>query len=624
MRRLLVGIFCFASTLAHGQGDEVRSVHDSIAWEVSLPQMTVTSDLVAPFATGNIRTEIAMDPSANQLQELLQDLPSVYFKNYGNQQLSTISFRGTSASHTNVLWHGLSVNPAGLGQTDFSTWPVWLINDVTALPGSSGALYGSGAIGGSIHLDEIASKDTTKLAVILQQGSFGYQMGGLKANYRIGNIQLGTRIYGSQIDNDFEVTPTRLGRTIHQTNASVSSWGVKQSASFQYKSHAYTADLLYTINDREIQPTIVNLSDRNTLLTENLRIAANHQFVGEKYRTYTSVGYFMDETRYNISDITPASQWSLIHRSNWELTTKLLLQSGLSLSKASIESTNLANEAQQLSIEPFAHLAWYIKPNWEVTTSARYTMVDGQHSGVIPSVGTSYLIFKNAGSLNLKANWSGGYRYPTLNDRYWNPGGNPNLNAESSHQSELTLEYKRRLMRAQITAYQIKSTDWIIWSPESSGIWRPDNLRDVQNRGIEATVQSVNLLGKFKINTMMTSSYTLTSINKDLRDVYEGNQLPYTPNWLIHLNNKIQLAHFSVSIEQHFTSLRYTTVDNFDAYSLPAFYLLDSRIAYHYHFGTCHYQIAIEGKNLLNTYYELQQNLAMPGTNTQYSLQITF
>ncbi|MEM7297360.1 MAG: TonB-dependent receptor, partial [Bacteroidota bacterium] len=35
---------------------------------------------------------------------------TIHFKNYGNQQLSTIAFRGTSASQTNVIWNGLQVN----------------------------------------------------------------------------------------------------------------------------------------------------------------------------------------------------------------------------------------------------------------------------------------------------------------------------------------------------------------------------------------------------------------------------------------------------------------------------------------------------------------------------------
>ena len=40
---------------------------------------------------------------------------------YKRQTLSTVAFRGTSPSHTQVTWNGMRINNPMLGMTDFST-----------------------------------------------------------------------------------------------------------------------------------------------------------------------------------------------------------------------------------------------------------------------------------------------------------------------------------------------------------------------------------------------------------------------------------------------------------------------------------------------------------------------
>ena len=47
----------------------------------------------------------------------------IFVKNYGRATLSTVAFRGTSASHTQVTWNGMRINSPMLGTVDFSTIP---------------------------------------------------------------------------------------------------------------------------------------------------------------------------------------------------------------------------------------------------------------------------------------------------------------------------------------------------------------------------------------------------------------------------------------------------------------------------------------------------------------------
>ena len=75
-------------------------------------------------------------------------------------------------------------------------------------------------------------------------------------------------------------------------------------------------------------------------------------------------------------------------------------------------------------------------------SSLRQEWFNGEAVPFIPSVGASYDFTK---AIKAKAKISRNYRIPTLNDRFWNPGGNPDLQAESGWSQEATLEYKREL-----------------------------------------------------------------------------------------------------------------------------------------------------------------------------------
>ena len=117
--------------------------------EVSVYGLPVTS-----YATGSKVVQIKSGEEVTTLSDKLIDETSFYLKTYGNNQLSTITIRGTTASQTAVLWNGININSPTLGQTDFSLIPLFLFDDVSVQYGTGSALYGSDAIGGSIMIGQ--------------------------------------------------------------------------------------------------------------------------------------------------------------------------------------------------------------------------------------------------------------------------------------------------------------------------------------------------------------------------------------------------------------------------------------------------------------------------------------
>ena len=88
-------------------------------------------EALKPLVARKLDTLVLQSKSTSSLSDLLIQHSPVFIKTYGPGGTSTASFRGTTASHTLVLWNGFQLNAPSLGQVDFSTIPVFLADDVS-------------------------------------------------------------------------------------------------------------------------------------------------------------------------------------------------------------------------------------------------------------------------------------------------------------------------------------------------------------------------------------------------------------------------------------------------------------------------------------------------------------
>ena len=87
--------------------------------------------------------------------DLIRYNSSIYLKEYGKGGTSSVSFRGTSASNTAVVWNGININSINNGQTGFNSLTVSLNDAIDVRKGGGSIEYGSGAIGGTVHLNDV-------------------------------------------------------------------------------------------------------------------------------------------------------------------------------------------------------------------------------------------------------------------------------------------------------------------------------------------------------------------------------------------------------------------------------------------------------------------------------------
>src|SRR5210317_1328629 len=90
----------------------------------------------AGMKQSHVDSTVLQNKAILSLSELLSENTSVFIKNHGRGALATASFRGTSASHTQVTWNGISINSPMTGMTDFSLIPVYVVDEVNLKHGT--------------------------------------------------------------------------------------------------------------------------------------------------------------------------------------------------------------------------------------------------------------------------------------------------------------------------------------------------------------------------------------------------------------------------------------------------------------------------------------------------------
>ena len=138
------------------------------------------------------------------ISELLTSYSPVFMKSYGRGSTATASFRGTAPSHTQVFWNGMKLNSPMRGDVDFSLFPVYFLDDVSLLHGGSSLQSGSGALGGSVLINNKPDwTDRLSVRYVQTLESFSTAKEYLNVGFGNGRIQLKTRLFSDQSKNDF-------------------------------------------------------------------------------------------------------------------------------------------------------------------------------------------------------------------------------------------------------------------------------------------------------------------------------------------------------------------------------------------------------------------------------------
>jgi vitamin B12 transporter len=582
---------------------------------------------------------LALSQSAGQnVGDLLMNQTGIYFRQYGSGMLASPAFRGTGANHTAVLWNGLNINSLTLGQSDFSTLPVFANENLNIQYGSASALYGSDAIGGTINL---SSQPTWNqgLSLDFQQvmGSFGLFSSTANLGFSNRKLETKTRLYYSETANNFPFQNLTLAGkpTERQNNAAYKYYGILQELNYRFAQNRYiSVKAWYNFRNLAIQPTMSANQDLGNFTQQqdaNLRLMADYYDNSELGFFNFKIAYLYDNLLYNRSDQTATHRLVGQIQYDKKLRENLDFQAGITSQQIFTQVDNYAQNHHENRTDLFAFLAYKPLKMWNLSLNLRQAFVSGFSAPLAPSLGSNWQIFKKEKSnLSLKNLVSRNYRIPTLNDRFWELVGNPNLRPESGWSAEIGLVYQYKSAKihweSEITHYQMWINDWILWQPRSDNLWSPQNRRKVHAQGIEIN-QNLHWSGK-KLQAKIGLSYAYTrSINQnDPEPNFENKQLPYTPFHRVAINANFIYQTWWLAVNWHYTGLRYETLDNLQGLltSVPAFQILNFSAGKSFKIEKHQIHITLKINNLTNNQYQNYIFRAMPGINYQFSVGYRF
>ena len=657
MKRLLIilSILFALSVTALAQNDTIY------LQSVEVMSSYVSNKVSKETMERKIDTAIIKRLKTVSLSQLLIQHSPVFIKTYGPGSTASASFRGTTASHTLVLWNGIQLNSPTLGEVDFSTIPVFFTDEVSLQWGSKTSAN-SGGLGGVVN---VANKQKFNEGLILDvrqtYGSFNTWGSYLTLGYSAKNIIVRLKAYRNSSDNDFTYTniATIPHQEMKQKNADFVDYGFMPEMQVRFKNSLLSLVSWNQFSHRnypQIMPNVFN-NTKEYADTDFSRNVISYKYYWNSGRVEVKSAHFYEVQDYFLESYTsngkPVTQNNSLNKSNvfrqivdlqqdlyktWKLYAKIQYDG------ESVESSYYIGKKNRNLLSFYAAVDGNICEDLNLRLTLRNDIIgrdvtpvasknvapENTVSEKMKSEGffpTATLIYKVpfVKGLSFNAGYSHNYRNPTLNDLYWNPGGNENLKGENGKTVDLDINYLYEDLNFNLDLraglYYSKVKDWIQWVPTNYRYWMPKNVSEVLAHGLELHLNANYRYALWNFSISGNYVYSHTTDASECAHQYDSDrkQLIYIP--LHHANAfaEVKWKTWNLNYTFEFTGERNTSMNDneFFAYRLP-YYML-----HHISLGKQLNKFRLEFRinNLTNNEYQTVLWRAMPGRSYEIYLE---
>ncbi len=616
---------------------------------------------------------------ALSMADILTFNSSVFVKSYGRATLSTVAFRGTSPSHTQVTWNGMRINNPMLGMTDFSTIPSYFIDQASLLHGTSSVGETGGGLGGLVKLGTLPEiGDGFNAQYVQGIGSFSTFDEFARITYGNEHWQSSTRVVYSSSPNDYKYINHDKKLNIYDDDKNIIGQyhptERNKSASFKdfhllqevyyntLRGDRFGLNAWYISSNRELPMLTTDYgSERkfeNRQREQTFRGVVTWDHNRSKWRTGVKGGYIHTWMAYDYRREVAEGNWASMTRSRsrvntlygqadgeytpsrqWYFTANVSAHQHFVVSKDKniiIQDGGkgiVGYDKGRIELSGSASAKWQPIDRLGMSIVLRQDMFGDKWAPVIPAFFIDGVVSR-AGNIMLKASVSRNYRFPTLNDMYFLPGGNPDLKSEQgfSYDAGVSFDIGRSdvfSLSGSATWFDSRIDDWIIWLPTTKGFFSPRNVKKVHAYGVEL---NANLAVKpFKGWLLdLNGSYSWTpSVNEGEKmspaDKSVGKQLPYVPKHSASLTGRLTWRTWSFMYKWAYYSERFTMSSN--DYTLtghmPQYFMSNISLEKIMSFKPADLQLKLAVNNLFNEDYLSVLSRPMPGINFEFFIGIT-
>lgn len=608
MKNLIVLTFLFLGFTS------VSAQKDSI---ITLDEVVVSDSRLLQFSNGisvNVLQDTVVQRTAGTLTNTLLYNSSIYFKENGSGMVSSPSFRGTGASQTAVIWNGINVNSQLNGQTDFNTILPQNYDKISIRSGGGSTQYGTGAVGGSIHLENSLDFNFPWVNTLnIGYGSFSTKNLNYKSKYGTYKAAISIGIGHISSENDYKYlgTDKRNENGAYDNNSIDIGFGFLFSPSNLIKLQHATF-----IGDRNFSGTLTAPSNSKYKDFNSKSLLEWVNFKNNKVQR-TKVAYLYERYKYfankDSDDFSTSNAQTILLNYDLKYRINNMLLNGLvDYNNIKGEGTSITGVTRDLIATTFL-FTHTISKKLSYGINLRKDWVTDYNSPFVYALDGKYQLTKNyAVTLNTSKN----FRIPTFNDLYWESGGNKDLKPETSHQAEFGQVFKKKDIKTTLYSYYITNKDLIQWRPSStSGVWSPINVKRVYQYGIESSIALHKKIKEKDITGTITYAYT-KAIDKE-----SGNQLMYVPKHKVTGNVVYEYGKCKIALQTLYNGLVYSTTD--ESQEVDGYFIGNAILEYDVIklFNT-DVAIALSINNILNTNY---QNVAYrPMPNRNFKIQLNF
>lgn len=616
---------------------------------------------------------------ALSMADVLTFNSSIFVKSYGRATLSTVAFRGTSPSHTQVTWNGMRINNPMLGMTDFSMIPSYFIDDASLLHGTSSVNETGGGLGGAVKLStRPADADGFGLQYVQGVGSFKTFDEFLRLTYGDDHWQTSTRVVFSSSPNDYTYRNRDKKENTYDEEMNIVGqyYPKEKNRSGAFKDLHLLQEVYYNTrkgdrfgmnawlihSNRELPMLTTDYGNENDFENRQRELTfrgiLSWDHMRENWKLAIKGGYIHTQMKYDYKRDAGNGVMTPMTRSRSKINTfygqtegeyyigrEWLFTATASVHQHFVESRdkNIIRQDGNKAVVGYskgrtefsgvASAKW--QPNERIGLSAvvRKEMYGADWTPIIPAFFVDGVVSKK-GNLMLKASLSRNFRFPTLNDLYFLPGGNPDLKRESGWTYDVGASFalgKENIysFSGSVNWFDSHITDWILWLPTTKGFFSPRNVKDVHAYGVEMKSDiSIALKNDWRLSLNGTLSWT-PSINEGEpmtpADKSVGKQLPYVPEWSSSITGRIDWKCWSLLYKWCYYSVRHTMSSNDISLTgkLPPYFM--NNLTLERKVSTQWAELSFKGaiNNLFDEEYLSVLSRPMPGINFELFISIT-
>ena len=653
-----------------------------VSWSLKIPEVRVVGQRpMKEIGTQQTKFDsiVLKENIALSMADILTFNSSIFVKSYGRATLSTVSFRGTSPSHTQVTWNGMRINNPMLGMTDFSMIPSYFIDDASLLHGTSSVNETGGGLGGAVKMSTTPAQNRGfGLQYIQGIGSFKTFDEFLRLTYGNDHWQVSTRAVLSSSPNNYKYRNHDKKENIYDDEMNIIGqyYPIERNKSGSYRDFHLLQEVYYNTgrgdrlglnawyinSNRELPMLTTDYGDDmafdNRQREQTFRGILSWDHIRSNWKVAAKAGYIYTWMAYDYKRDVGNGIMAHMTRSRSKINTiygqaegeyyigkKWLFTANLAAHQHFVESRDkniILQEGNKgivgymkarIELSGSASVKWRPIDRLGLSAVIREEMYGTEWTPIIPALFVDGVLSK-VGNITAKASVSRNFRFPTLNDLYFLPGGNPNLRKESGWSYDAGLSFavgKKGIYSLKGSASWFDSYihDWILWLPTTKGFFSPKNIKDVHAYGVELQADlDVALTKEWQLSLDGTYSWT-PSINNgepiSAADQSVGKQLPYVPKHSASVTGRISWRKWSFLYKWCYYSERFTMSSNDISLTgkLPEYFMSNISLEKELSFRWADLSLKGTINNLFNEEYLSVLSRPMPGINFEFFIGIT-